>query len=84
MSSGFDLLTIREFARLIGVSISSAYQIASNGELPTYRLGARRGAIRVARRDVDTFLSQRRVEGKISRTMREIPRGLKHLRIPKT
>lgn len=75
-----EFLTIKEFAELVGISLSSAYQAVHSGELSTYRLGARKGAIRIARNDVQAYLDHRRVETTRSQP-KSPPRALKHLKI---
>lgn len=51
------LITVKEFAQRIRVSLASAYQIIQGGEIPSIRTGPRRGLIRVLSSDVDQYLA---------------------------
>ncbi len=49
-----EMLTVRETASLLTISVASTYQLIRSGRLPHYRIG---GAIRVAVLDITKFLA---------------------------
>jgi len=56
-----NLLTVSDVAELLSVSESLIYRLASNGEIPSYRIG--KGALRFRMEDIDAYLSSR-LQGK--------------------
>lgn len=54
------LLTVSEAADALGMSTAWVYQQTDSGELPHVRLG---GAVRLRRKDVDKFVSERVLGG---------------------
>ena len=53
------MLTVRETAKRLTISLSSAYDLIHSGELPHYRIG---GAIRISEADFQDFLAAARLE----------------------
>ena len=73
-----ELLTVRDVAKTLRVSINCVYELVGKGRLASYRVGAGRGTIRVRREDVRTYLEGCRVENEEPK--RHVPRPrLKHL-----
>lgn len=59
------LLTIKQVADLLSVSITTIYRLVDNRDLPFYKV---RGGLRFDLVDVETYLKQTRVESKQSWT----------------
>ena len=53
--------TVKEVASRLNMSASSVYALVECGHLAFYRLGKRRGAIRISDEDLDSFLQGCRV-----------------------
>jgi excisionase family DNA binding protein len=51
------LLTIREVAERLNISLSMAYRLVATGEISSYQIGSCR---RVSEEDLDAFLEERR------------------------
>jgi len=49
------LLTVAQVAELLAVSESLVYRLASDGEIPCYRIG--KGALRFRPEDIESYLS---------------------------
>lgn len=60
------LLTIKEVAARLKISVSLAYRLVASGELPSYAIGACK---RVGEEDLGAFLQRQRS------TSRVVPRG---------
>lgn len=56
------MLTVRDVAGRLNVSLGCVYTLISRGELPCHRIGIGRGAIRVREADLDEYLDSCRVE----------------------
>ena len=56
------LLTIREVAERLKISLSMAYALVSRGDLTCYEIGSCK---RVKESDLESFLEQRRIEPRI-------------------
>jgi excisionase family DNA binding protein len=54
-----NLLTVKETARKLKLSLSMVYRLIANGELPSYAIG---GCIRVDESELQKFLEQNRKE----------------------
>jgi excisionase family DNA binding protein len=54
----FGLLTIPQSAAYLGVSTKTVYQEMRAGNLAAVRMGPRRGAVRVARAELDRYISE--------------------------
>lgn len=56
------MLTVKEVAARLGVSIQTVYSLAAKNVLTVYRIGAHgRGAIRFRPEDIDRFLESCRI-----------------------
>ena len=80
------MLSVKQVAEKAGVSLALVYGWISSGLLTHYRLGAkgRRGAIRIAESDLESFLRSFKQEGQ-ARTPTLLPRPkvkLQHLQLP--
>lgn len=75
------LLTVREVSRILRVSATCVYALVGSGRLACYRVGTGRGAIRIRRQDVGTYLAACRVEEQAPAPKTIRPR-LKHLKLP--
>ncbi|MBP6945170.1 helix-turn-helix domain-containing protein [Patescibacteria group bacterium] len=53
-----SLLTIQQLASLLNVSLATAYRLTESAQLPSFRI---RRAIRVRRKDIETYLTKQRV-----------------------
>jgi excisionase family DNA binding protein len=52
-----ELLTVSEAAQLLKLSLGGIYALCKSGNLPHHRLGAGRGAIRIDRVDLLTYIA---------------------------
>lgn len=57
-SEGMSLLTVKEAAKNLGVSLGAVYALCQSGSLAHYRLGVGRGRILVALSDLMAFLQR--------------------------
>jgi excisionase family DNA binding protein len=74
------LLTVEETAAILRLSVSAIYAMSGN-ELPVHRVGPKGGSIRIAREDIDAYLSKTRT-GEPAREKRASPRPrLKHIQL---
>ena len=80
MAEPDPLLTVKDVARLLRISLAATYALVQEGELPCYRIGRQRGSIRVAASDVSSYLAERRLEPAPAKKPPPRPR-LKHLRL---
>jgi excisionase family DNA binding protein len=53
-----DLLTVKEAADLLKLSLGAVYALCKAGTLPHHRLGKGGGAIRIDRQDLLTYVEQ--------------------------
>ena len=74
------LLTVRDVARVLQVSIASVYAIVADGKIACHRVGTGRGSIRIEERDLEEYLSSCRSE-KAEEPKRAPRPRLKHLRL---
>ena len=51
------LVTVSELANRLRVSLATAYELISSGKIVSFRVGPRRGAIRIREADVESYLS---------------------------
>jgi excisionase family DNA binding protein len=82
-SENIELLTIRETAILLRISIAAAYEIVKSGKLPSYRLGKSGASIRVSRGDLLLYLESSRQQTPTAAPARRVhpKRKLKHLKL---
>ncbi len=78
--STVEMLTVQDVADELNVSASLLYGLIAAGEIECYRIGRRRGTIRVRREDLDRYLENCRVAS--GTAPERVPRQqLKHLRL---
>lgn len=80
--SSLRLLTVREAADQLSLSIASIYEMVRAGRLPAVRVGRRGGAIRIRPEDLEDFLqasSQQTQKQSAPRVARRVK--LKHIRL---
>lgn len=80
------MLTVKDVAARLNVSVNCVYQLVNTGKLRCYRIGVGRGAIRVDESDVSGFLEKSCVERHQPAPVRERParqEPFKHLRLQK-
>lgn len=54
-----QLITIQELAKRLTVSLSSAYKLLANGEIPFYKIAS---CLRVSEEDLQSYLEQQKRE----------------------
>lgn len=54
-----QLLTVKEVAQRLAISISKVYELCAHGNLPHNRIG---GAVRIGENDLAEFIRQTRVQ----------------------
>ena len=75
------LLSTSDVAKLLKVSRSLIYELVQKGNIPSYRVGNGRGAVRISEEDVAEFLRSKRnerVEDSVNKKAK--PRRTKRLR----
>ncbi len=60
MESKERLLTVKELASYLGLSLPETYKLLQSNAITHYRVGVGRGAIRIRESDVDLFLEKRK------------------------
>lgn len=55
------LLTVKETASILGVSLGSVYALVHSGQLDHRRIGTGRGTIRISEEDLEQYLEDSRV-----------------------
>lgn len=60
MVSKERLLTVKELAGYLGLSLPETYKLLQSNAITHYRVGAGRGAIRIRESDVESFLEKRK------------------------
>ena len=81
-SASLRLLTVREAAEQLSLSIASVYEMVRTCRLPAVRIGGRGGAIRIRPEDLEDFLqasSQQTRKPSAPRVSRRVK--LKHIRL---
>ena len=58
--AGYDLLTMEQVAKLLGVSLKSVYRWIDSGELPVSLIGKR--TYRIFERDLIKFIYSKRIK----------------------
>ena len=58
------LLTVKEVAARLGVSVSTIYSLVAAGELPAHRIGVGRGTLRIRDTAIQSYLESNQVESK--------------------
>lgn len=76
------LLTVKDVAARLNVSISCVYQLIEAGKLPHHRIGLGRGAIRCSESDIAEFLASNRETSSPNDSAKRAPRPrLKHIKL---
>ena len=75
------LLTPREVAERLKVSLSTVYGLVESGKLACYRIGLRRGAVRVSEEDLAAYLESCHHSQVIERQRAVRRVKLKHIRL---
>lgn len=76
------LLTVKEAAVLLRISPSLVYGLVDSGKLPASRLGKGRGAIRIKKSDLLTYIEECRIPKSEARIVRPRRREqLKHIKL---
>lgn len=81
-SASLPLLTVREAAEQLSLSIASVYEMVRTCRLPSVRVGGRGGAIRIRPEDLEDFLQsscQQTRKPSAPRVSRRVK--LKHIRL---
>lgn len=81
MISERNLLTVKEVAGLLRLSVSETYKLVQSEAITHFRVGPGRGAIRIEPAAVDAFLERRRVGKEVKEVVRRqavVP--LKHVK----
>jgi excisionase family DNA binding protein len=82
LSASLPLLTVREVAAHLRLSIASVYLMIRKGTLMAHRLGGRNGAIRIRPEDLDSCLELTEQIHASAKPKRSSPRvKLKHIRL---
>lgn len=80
------MLTVKQVADRLNVSINCVYQLVNTGKLACHRIGVGRGAVRVDESDLNAFLEESRVARNSPAPVRDRPAKqgpFKHLRLQK-
>ena len=76
------LLTVKEVASILRLSLTETYKLVQSGAIVHYRVGPGKGAIRIEEDEVQVFLKNRQIGGgeraAVAVPMRTKP--LKHIR----
>lgn len=64
LCKGDTMLTVKQVAEQLSVSVTCVYQMISQGRIACHRIGLGRGAIRVASEDLTVFIESCRREEK--------------------
>lgn len=82
-----DLLTVKEVAGLLRISLGSVYALCKAGRLPHHRLGSGSGVVRIDRADLVQYAKQCKHHGQlpkktafVAKVPASLPTGFKHLR----
>ncbi len=75
-----SLLTVKDVAARLNVSLSLVYQIVEAGKLPVHRIGNGRGSIRFRPKDIEAYVGECRVEKQAPAPRQPRPR-LKHIKL---
>lgn len=74
-SEGVSMMTVREIAKTLRISLACAYSLVESGQLPCYRIGTGRGTIRISQEQLERYLKRslcgRLPEGRPSSDRRE-------------
>lgn len=87
MSIDQKLMTVKEVAHFLRLSLAETYRLVNSKALTHFRVGPGRGAIRIQESDVATFLENRR-QGQLTPPtgethLRRAAKPLKHIQVRK-
>lgn len=74
------LFTVREAAVMLHVSQSLVYHLIASHKLTCHHIGAKRGAIRICKEDLDEYLADCRSEKASATPRASVPR-LRHIKL---
>ncbi|MBX3420668.1 MAG: helix-turn-helix domain-containing protein [Pirellulaceae bacterium] len=76
------LLTAKDLASYLGLSLPETYKLLQSGAITHYRVGPGRGAIRIRESDIESFLEKRKKgpSDLIPPPRRAKPSVLKHIK----
>lgn len=92
--AAFSMLTVKQVAKYLGVSLGAVYALCAQGLLSHFRVGTGRGAIRIALEDLRAYLDRRRYAAKarletegepqsLSQKLKQAAfRPFRHIRLP--
>lgn len=77
------LLTVKDVAERLNVSVSTVYEILQSGLLPCVKVGLRGGAIRVSEDDLNAYITACRSggHGTFTAPATLVTEKLRHLRV---
>lgn len=76
----YALVTVRELAIRLRISLATAYELVSSGKIVSCRVGPRKGAIRIRDVDVENYLAN--CQHVAAELPQNAPRAtLKHIRL---
>lgn len=76
------LLTVKELAEQLRISVATAYVLLKQGRIASFRIGGRRGAIRVRPSDLEAYLQSTLQQVRQTDQMQKPVRiRLKHLKL---
>lgn len=76
------MLTVSEVAERLKLSLSAIYELIADGQLPSVRLGPKKGAVRVTEEDLQAFIESRRTHPRESSGFSKSKRiKLKHIKL---
>src|SRR5215217_3456132 len=79
------MLSVKETARELGVSVGCVYQLIASRKLPSHRFGLGRGTIRIAEPDLAAFKqgcrNEKRPDQPTARVIQKSQSAFKHLRL---
>ncbi len=57
LSEDSKLLSVKEFALRLRISIATAYELVGSGAISSLRVGPRKGVIRIREKDLESYLA---------------------------
>lgn len=82
MLDSSPLLTVRELAAKLRISLATAYALLKKGRIASIRIGEQRGAIRIREADIEAYLASSTLAPlPIQDSSRPVRVQLKHLKL---
>ena len=69
------LLTVDQVAEMLSCATSTVYEMVSRGDIPGYKIGPRKGGIRIDEADVEAYVATCRIQ--TEERPRKMPRRIK-------